>query len=168
VAGAQIALMNPGGIRSDVDAGVITHGEAFGIQPFSNILMVRNFTGDQIDAILERQFRAPRVAGDPEPNVILQVSRGFSYQSDSTAPIGSRVSNITLNGAPLVGSTTYQVAMNNFLGFGGDGFGATITSGSIVKFGADDLVALEAFLALPANNPYDPATAGGPRITRVP
>ena len=29
----QISLMNPGGIRNDLDAGDITWGELYGIQP---------------------------------------------------------------------------------------------------------------------------------------
>ncbi len=57
--------------------------------------------------------------------------------------------------------------MNNFLGFGGDSF-PTMLAGDIVKFGEDDLVALEAYLALAANNPYNAANAVGPRIVSVP
>jgi 5'-nucleotidase len=165
VSGAQIALMNPGGIRSDLNAGVITHGEAFGVQPFSNILMVRSFTGAEIEAILEQQFRI-NSQGQPA-NVILAVSEGFNYSWSLTAPLGSKVdpASITLNGQPVLPGSTYQVAMNNFLGFGGDAF-PTMLAGDLVKFGADDLVALEDYLG--ANDPYDPADAGGVRITRLP
>jgi 5'-nucleotidase len=175
VAGAQIALMNPGGIRSDIAFAppieTITHGEAFSVQPFSNILQVRRYTGAQLDALLERQFRAPTVAGDPEPNVILQVSRGFRYEWNSTLAIGNRVSNISLNGTPIDPAANYQVAMNNFLGGGGDGFGTTITVGTHIKFGADDLVALEAYLQPTiAGTPYnpDPAFTGPHRVVRLP
>ena len=166
--------MNPGGIRSDIGFAApgpepITHGEAFAVQPFSNILMMRTFTPAQIDAILERQFRAA-----PAQNVILQVSKGFSYTWDESEPIGNKVSGITLNGAPLDPTLTYRVAFNNFLGFGGDGFGAIITVGTNPAFGADDLVALEAYLQPTiAGAPYDPtvgpATSSGPlRIIPVP
>lgn len=165
VDGAQIALMNPGGIRSDLDAGVITHGEAFGVQPFSNILMVRSFTGAEIEAILEQQFRL-NSQGQPA-NVILAVSEGFHYTWSLSAPVGSKVdpASITLGGVALDPAATYQVAMNNFLGFGGDSF-PTMLAGDVVKFGADDLVALEDYLA--DNDPYDPASAGPVRITRAP
>ena len=165
VSGAQIALMNPGGIRSDLAAGPVTHAEAFGVQPFSNVLMVRRFTGAEIDAILEQQFRN-NSQGQPA-NVILTVSAGFSYAYSPTAPLGSRVdpASIKLNGTTLGATTLYDVAMNNFLGFGGDAF-PTMLAGDLVKFGADDLVALEAYLA--SHNPYNPASAGGVRITRLP
>jgi 5'-nucleotidase len=168
VAGAAFAFMNPGGIRSDLDAGVITHGEAFGVQPFSNILMARSFTGAEIEAILEQQF--VNLNGTPR-QLILAVSKGLNYTWDgSAAAVGNRINpaNVTINGLPLNLAGTYTVAMNNFLGFGGDAFPAML-AGDVVGFGADDLVALEAYLALPANNPYDPnaAAVGGPRITRL-
>ena len=162
VAGAQIALMNPGGIRADLDAGPITHAEAFGVQPFSNVLMVRSFTGAQIEAILEQQFTA---AG--APRVILQVSAGFTYTWSASAPAGNKIasSSILLNGQVLNPTGTYQVAMNNFLGFGGDSFPAML-AGSVVKFGEDDLVALEAYLDV--NDPYNAASAATPRIVAAP
>ena len=61
------------------------------------------------------------------------------------------------------------MTMNNFLGFGGDSFPAML-AGDNPQFGADDLVALEAYLAIPGNNPYDPAApaVGGQRINRLP
>jgi 5'-nucleotidase len=99
--------------------------------------------------------------------VILQVSGGFRYTWSAAAAIGNKVdpASITLNGQVLDPTATYQVAMNNFLGFGGDAF-PTMLAGDLVKFGADDLVALEDFLAI--NNPYNAGTAVGPRIVIAP
>ena len=72
-AGAQIALMNPGGIRADLvyaqlaggeAPGQVTYGEAFTVQPFNNLVTTQTFTGAQIKAVLEQQFasraRVPR------------------------------------------------------------------------------------------------------------
>lgn len=44
----DIALMNPGGIRGDIDAGNITWGNLYVIQPFNNSLIKMNLTGAQI------------------------------------------------------------------------------------------------------------------------
>ena len=163
VSGAQIAFMNPGGIRSDLDAGPITHGEAFGVQPFSNVMMVRTFTGAEIETILEQQF----VAATGAPRVILQVSAGFTYEYKVSAPAGNKVdpASIKLNGTTISPTGTYTVAMNNFLGFGGDSFPGML-AGDLVKFGEDDLVVLEAYLA--THNPYDPATTGPSRVVIAP
>lgn len=142
--GAQIAFMNPGGIRSDllyaksgteaVD-GIITYAEAFTFQPFSNILMTIPMTGAQVKTVLEQQCQP---AGSSRPFLHLGVSVGFSYDlsktfglvdhdnNPTTAPVNSctsiSVTNIQLNGLPLDPSATYYVTINNFLADGGDNF----------------------------------------------
>lgn len=142
--GAQIAFMNPGGIRSDllfaksgteaVD-GIVTYSESFTFQPFSNILMTIPMTGAQVKAVLEQQCQP---AGSSRPFLHLGVSVGFSYDlsktfglvdhdnNPNTAPVNSctsiTVTNIQLNGAPLDPAATYYVTINNFLADGGDNF----------------------------------------------
>jgi 5'-nucleotidase len=99
--------------------------------------------------------------------LVLAVSAGFTYTWDSARPLGDKVDpdTIMLNGQPVLAASTYRVTMNSFLASGGDDFPA-FTLGTNEATGADDLVALEAFLALPANNPYTPPT--DVRIPRVP
>ncbi len=162
-AGGQIAFMNPGGIRANLDAGPITHGEAFAVQPFSNIVTTKTFTGAQIEAILERQFVTS--AGGTR-TLILPVSAGFEYTWDgSAAAVGNRIdpATIKLNGVVLDPAATYRVTANNFLAGGGDDF-PPFTVGTNEQTGLDDLVALENYLA--AHNPYTPSTVPV-RITRV-
>ena len=167
---AQIAFMNPGGIRADInDATVISYGEAFNVQPFSNVLTTKDFTGAQIEQLLEQQFT---VNSGPTPGAnlrsnfaILQVSAGFTYAWNSVGGPGDRVdpASITLNGVPLNPTSTYRVTMNSFLASGGDDF-PVFTQGTNVVGGPDDLVALEAYLAVNPN--YVPITTS--RITRLP
>lgn len=158
-AGGQIALMNPGGIRSNFDVGPITYGEAFSVQPFSNILTTKTFTGQQIKDILEQQFKTS--AGGTR-TLILPVSAGFSYTWDNSAAVNGKVSNMMLNGSPIGLATSYRVVANNFLAGGGDDFPG-FRVGTAEQTGADDLVALETYLQ--ANNPYVPVSTV--RITRV-
>jgi 5'-nucleotidase len=159
-AGGQIALMNPGGIRANLDAGPITHGEAFAVQPFSNIVTTKSYTGAQLKAILEQQFVTSAGASR---TLILAVSTGFTYTWTASAPIGSKVSDMRLNGVAIDPATTYRVTANNFLSGGGDDFPA-FTVGTNNTTGLDDLVALEAYLDV--NDPYAPAALTG--ITRLP
>ena len=105
--GAQIAFMNPGGMRADLAFTApgpepVTHGEAFGVQPFSNIVTTKTFTGAQIKTILEQQFvvSSGSQAGNAR-TLVLPVSAGFTYTWTASAPIGSKVSNMALNGAPI-------------------------------------------------------------------
>jgi 5'-nucleotidase len=159
--GAVIAFMNPGGIRADLNASVgdteVTYGEIFTVQPFGNSLVTMSLTGAQIDAVLEQQFRA---AG----NTILQVSNGFTYTWSTGAAIGTKVSNIALNGVPLDPAATYRVTVNNFLATGGDGF-SELTGGTNQLGGAVDLDALELYFEA-AGGPVAPGPQN--RITNVP
>ena len=123
--GADIAFMNPGGIRADIVCGPgeappcpVTFGELFTTQPFANDMAIKDLTGDQIRRILEQQFDNPG-AGETR---FLQVSHGFSYTWSSSAAIGSKIGNLMLNGLPLDMSAAYQVAANAFLAGGGDNF----------------------------------------------
>ena len=87
--GAQIAFMNPGGIRggatngflftpSGAEApGEVTYGEAFTIQPFGNSLVTKTMTGAQIHLLLEQQFVG---CGGQTTQRILQISAGFTLR----------------------------------------------------------------------------------------
>jgi 5'-nucleotidase len=130
---SQFVFMNPGGIRQDLDAGDITFGELFTIQPFGNTLVQMTMTGAQIKAVLEQQWQLPSTR-------ILQIA-GFSYTWDSAAPVGSRVVEIRLGGMPIDMAASYSVTCNNFLATGGDGF-TTFTAGTNQIGGPVDLDAL--------------------------
>ncbi|WP_344907991.1 bifunctional metallophosphatase/5'-nucleotidase [Actinomadura meridiana] len=140
--GAQVAVMNPGGVRTDLTYaasgqegnGLVTYGEAFAVQPFSNVMGVVSLTGAQLDALLEQQWTS---AGEK----ILQPSSTLHFTIDRTKPVGDRVSAITINGTPIAPTTTYKVAANNFLLGGGDGF-TTFTEAKDQVLGPIDLDAL--------------------------
>lgn len=123
--GAQMAFMNPGGVRADFiegTDGVITYAEAYNVQPFNNILVTLPMTGAQIKTMLEQQCNSER-------QFQLGVSEGFTYTDSRTvdpanprACLGIQVSDLALNGEPIEMGTTYQVTVNNFIAGGGDGF----------------------------------------------
>jgi 5'-nucleotidase len=77
-AGTQIAFMNPGGIRVDIQSGQVTYGELFTVQPFDNQVVRMQLTGDQIYRLLEQQFQVNR---------ILQIS-GFTHTYNASNPAG--------------------------------------------------------------------------------
>ena len=158
-----IALMNPGGIRSDLTfltskysepAGDITYEEAFNVQPFNNFLVSMNLTGAQIYQLLAEQVTGPN-AGLIN-NKILQVSNGFSYQR---SPAGAVDGSVKLNNVPIDKTATYRIVTNNFLSDGGDNF-PTFKNGTDKYFGGLDIDAFSDYLT--ANSPYTP----GP-LTRI-
>lgn len=126
--GADVAIMNPGGIRanltyasagaSDPD-GNVTYREAATVQPFANTLVTLTLTGAQLKGVLEEQWQP---AGSARPFLKLGVSEGLVYAYDPAAAQGSRITSITLNGAALDPAANYTVAANSFLAAGGDNF----------------------------------------------
>lgn len=170
--GAQLALMNPGGIRSDLaykaqgeeGDGVVTYGEAFTVQPFTNMMTVIDLTGEQLLTALRQQVSG----ANAEQPKILQVSKGFTYTLDLTKSGADRIvtDSVKLNGEPIDPAKTYRVAMNEFLSGGGDGF-PVLKEGKNKLVGASDLDVLNAYLGAhsSAQSPITPPKAD--RITIV-
>ncbi|PNY82753.1 bifunctional metallophosphatase/5'-nucleotidase [Deinococcus koreensis] len=117
-AGAQLAFVNGGGVRSSIDAGPVTFEEAITVQPFGNSLSILDLSGAQIRAALEHGV----ATWAENKGQFLHLSRGMTYTFDLGRPAGSRVVSVTLNGQPIADATVYKVAMNNFTAGGGDGF----------------------------------------------
>jgi 5'-nucleotidase len=153
----DVAFMNPGGIRTDVNAGQVTWGQLFSVQPFGNVMTKMTMTGQQIVDVLNQEWSA-----DPNGR-ILQVS-GLAFTWDSTRAANARVVSVTVGGAPIDPAKTYSVTVNNFLSTGGDGF-TGFTKGTIVSGGPSDLDALVAYVG---GLPQPFAAPAGGRITRVP
>jgi len=148
---AEIAFMNPGGVRSDLTYpqsgtegdGVVTFGEAFTFQPFGNTLITFAMTGDQIVSVLEEQCQP---AGTSRPFLHLGVSEGFTYDLAKTIVAGDctsvTVSNVKLNGVDLDPAALYNVTVNNFLADGGDNFNTFAAVTTPRLDGGNDLLAL--------------------------
>jgi len=145
--GAQIALMNPGGVRADIPVppggGAVTYGALFRAQPFGNRLVVKSLRGAQLRALLERQFPREPAAGMP-PRV-LSPSRGFTYAYDMRRAPGARVFDLRLHGVPLRDDAIYRVTVNSFLAEGGDGF-TLLRQAATAANGMQDIDALAAYL----------------------
>ncbi len=97
----SIAFMNPGGIRANLDAGPVTHGEAFAVQPFSNIVTTMDLTGARSRRCSSSSSPSSATGAlrSSSPTVLLP-STGFTYTWNGTGPAGDRVdpATIKLNG----------------------------------------------------------------------
>ncbi|MFI1954788.1 bifunctional metallophosphatase/5'-nucleotidase [Streptomyces xinghaiensis] len=170
--GAELALMNPGGIRSDLayaasgseGDGVVTYGEAFTVQPFTNMLTAVGLTGEQLLTALRQQ-----VSGSNEASPkILQISEGLTYTLDLTRSGADRIvtDSVRLNGEPIDPQRTYRVAMNEFLAGGGDGF-AVFKEATDKYVGNSDLDAFTAYLGAHSSAEAPLAPPKADRITVV-
>ncbi|HEV2777905.1 MAG TPA: bifunctional metallophosphatase/5'-nucleotidase [Actinophytocola sp.] len=167
--GAQIALMNPGGIRADLSfafspggeaPGEVTYGEGFTVQPFNNLVVTQTFTGAQLKEVLEQQFVG--FAGQTVQR-ILQISAGFAVSYDSTRAAGDRITAMSLDGTPIDPAASYRVTSNDFLANGGDGFTRLTAGADRVTAPGFDIDALVAHLG--AGAPVAPGPQN--RITKV-
>jgi 5'-nucleotidase len=163
---ADVAFMNPGGVRDDlafprsgteaVD-GIVTFGESFDFQPFGNLLISMPMNGAEIIAILEEQCQP---GGSSRPFLHLGVSDGFTYDLAVSTQGGTctsiDVSNVQIDGVDLDEAADYDVVVNSFLAAGGDNFDTFDTIPVIERFVSPltDIEGLNAYLdAAPVDPP---------------
>jgi 5'-nucleotidase len=159
--GAQFALMNPGGVRTDLrcEGGPppcgVTYGQVFSMQPFGNNLVVMTLSGAELKQMLEDQQRPGRA--NP---LFLIPSSSLTYRWDAKAAHGARVLDLRVAGQPVDPGREYRFTVNSFLSEGGDG--VTMLRNGRNRLGGElDLDALVMHLAsAPAPDPV-------PRITLV-
>jgi 5'-nucleotidase len=112
----DVAIMNNGGIRTELRAGDATYGSLFEIQPFGNTLYSLAMTGNQLKGLLEAMLAKSSVDD--------HVS-GLTVKYDPSKPKGSRIVSVTMSdGTPLSGTRSYNVILNDFLATGGEGYNA--------------------------------------------
>lgn len=125
VTDADVAFVNGGGIRDELDAGDITYGEILNVHPYGNYICTVKATGQEILDALEMGARLW-----PEENGgFLQVS-GLTYEihtyikssvkTDENGMFVSvdgeyRVKNVKIGGKPLDTKKTYTVASHDYM-----------------------------------------------------
>jgi 5'-nucleotidase len=113
---ADIALMNPGGLRSDLHAGSLTWGDVLTLQPFGNHLVTLDMTGEQLLRVLEEEW--------PQDNRLLPrilKTSGLRFNWNAAAGAGAHVQHACDDsGAPIEPSRHYRVTVNDFMAGGGD------------------------------------------------
>ncbi|WP_207206707.1 bifunctional metallophosphatase/5'-nucleotidase [Nocardioides ganghwensis] len=182
--GAQIAFMNPGGLRDDMRGNPggypakVTYKQAANVQSFANTLFNMKMTGAQIKTVLEQQWQTN--PGGPTPSrpfLRLGVSKGFFVTYDTTRAEGDRVTGMWLNGKAIESATQYSVTANSFLAAGGDNFRGFTQATGKRDTGKVDLQAMVDYMAAFAKTPLPVNTnqqhvnvtwpAGAPRFYRL-
>ena len=123
--GAQVALLNPGGVRTDFEAGKITVGMVYDCLPFQGTLVLSDLSGQELTQVLEDMVHFSISKKAYNANIYAYIA-GFRFQLNPSLPRGSRVSHIEIkqsNGSyqPLELNKTYRLVTNSFLAQGGDG-----------------------------------------------
>jgi 5'-nucleotidase len=157
--GADVAMMNSGGIRSELPRGDLTYGDVFAVSPFDNYPAMVIMTGAQLIEILRNTTTGARG--------IMQVS-GVKYTFDASKKGLERFVDATLeDGRPIEAEKTYSVIMPDFIAMGGDGSEpvmATIPKDRVTIFYASPIRdVLVAELKKSSGTPLEPKVDG--RIT---
>ena len=144
VTGADVAMVNGGGVRASIAAGEITYGDIISVHPFGNEVCMVETTGAQILDALEMGCSAlPGEFGGFQ-----QVS-GLTYEIDMNVDssveldengmfVGvtgeRRVKNVYVGDEPLDPEKTYTLASHNcLLKNGGDGFNMFVNDELILE-----------------------------------
>lgn len=121
--GADIGIVNPGGMREEILAGDITYAEANAVLPFLNNLWTTSLTGAQFKTVLEQQWQRDAAGAVPSrPYLQLGLSSNVQYTFDPTRAEGDRITSIAVNGAAIDPAKSYRIGSFSFLLQGGDNF----------------------------------------------
>jgi 2',3'-cyclic-nucleotide 2'-phosphodiesterase (5'-nucleotidase family) len=152
----DVAIMNNGGIRTEVRAGDATYGSLFEVQPFGNTLYSLTMTGAQLRGLLESMLSK----SEPDDHV-----SGLTIIYDPSKPKGSRIVSVTMaDGTPLSDARTYSVILNDFLATGGEGYNA---AGRATASSPLNIVDLDAFIDYLQSLPQPIAAPAEIRIAPV-
>jgi 5'-nucleotidase len=146
-AGADLAVVNPGGLRNELffrgtggtnADGVVTFAEANAVLPFANNLSSVSVTGAQLKKVFEQQWQRDAAGAVPSrPYLQLGTSSNVAYTFDPTRAEGDRITSLRVDGEAVDPSATYKVAVPSFLASGGDNFRA-FAEGTAVDTGLLD------------------------------
>lgn len=137
----EIAFMNGGGIRANIESGDFRLRDAISILPFSNKVGAFKYSGKTIVEALEHGVSSV----DKKAGRFLQVS-GMEYSYNPKNEVGSRVSNVTINGKPIELETIYTVALPLYIKNGGDGFQMLKNTMGVVKIDSEKNIDSDIFI----------------------
>lgn len=121
--GADIGVVNPGGLRAELREGDITVKDANAVLPFNNNLGTTTLTGEQVKAMLEQQWQRTDDGSTPSRDYLqLGLSDNVTYTYDPDAERDHHITTVTIDGEPLDPEQDYTIGTFAFLQEGGDNF----------------------------------------------
>ena len=134
--GADLALMNGGGIRTGLPAGTLTYRDLLMVQPFANTVVVVTLTGAELlDYLNAAAKMAPGSGGFPH-------TAGLEWRIEAGAVVSARVGGLALD--PV---RRYRLAVNNFVAAGGDSYPRLAGHPGHVDSGFNDAEVLRDYIA---------------------
>jgi 2',3'-cyclic-nucleotide 2'-phosphodiesterase/3'-nucleotidase len=128
-----LSIAAPFNRSAGIPLGDVSVRDVAGMYIYDNTLLAVQLTGAQLQDYLEYSagyfydpgFSGPytpdQVAGT-KPDYNYDVIAGLSYEIDISQPVGSRIRNLSYNGASIDPTADFAVAINNYRQNGGGGF----------------------------------------------
>jgi len=134
--GADLAIMNAGGVRDSLPEGKITYRDVLKVQPFANQISLVRLTGAELLRYLEAVAKmTPGSGAFPQTAGVQMVIEGGVLKE---AKVG---------GQPIDPRREYKLAINNFTAGGGDGYPKLSDHPGHVNTGFNDADVMRAFIA---------------------
>ena len=156
--GADIGMMNGGGIRANREyepGTVLTRRDIQSELPFGNKTVVLEVTGQDIIDALENGFSQIENGAGRFPHV-----SGIEVVYDFNQPAGSRVVEVTRDGAALDPNATFSLAINDYVAGGGDGYEMFANKRRIVDVNAGVLMTVQMFDYISSRGSVSPKVEG--------
>jgi 5'-nucleotidase/UDP-sugar diphosphatase len=142
--GADVAVMNSGGLRAGLPSGPITYKDVLTVKPFGNTVCTVDMTADELVEYLRQVASfAPGTGAFAQFGGVRFVLRAGA------------LNNVFVGGKPLDARRMYTVAMESYLAGGGDGYPVARGRQGFVDTGFVDADVLREYII--RHSPLDPA-----------
>lgn len=109
--GADLAIVNSGGIRAGLPKGEITYKHVLKVSPFGNTLCTVELTGGELIAYLEKAVAMKKETG------------AFAQLSGVTVRVHeNKVVSAFVNNAPVIDKDIYKLVVPSYMAAGGDAY----------------------------------------------
>ncbi len=142
--GADVAVLNSGGIRAGIASGPITYKDVLTVKPFGNTVCTVDMTAAELTEYLRLTASLPPGSG----GFAQYAGVGFAFR-------GGAVDTVTVKGRPLDAGRMYTVALDSYLASGGDGYPRVDNRQGFVNTEFVDADVLREYVA--RHSPLDPA-----------
>jgi 5'-nucleotidase / UDP-sugar diphosphatase len=134
--GADLSIMNAGGVRDSLPEGKVTYRDVLKVQPFGNQISVIRLSGAELLKYLEAVAKMTPGSGAFPQTVGVQMLIE-----------GGVLKEAKVQGKPIEPQREYRLALNNFTAGGGDGYPKLSDHPGHVNTGLVDADVMRAFIA---------------------
>ena len=116
---ADLGMIGPGSIRTDLGQGGVTVEKLNNVFPFTDRIVVVEVTGETLRGTLEYSLSL---------KYGLAQFSGLQLSYDPNAPVGQRLRDLTIGGQPVDSAAVYSLATTTYNATGGDGYAMLASS----------------------------------------